>query len=61
MIKVKVGLTDGRSKILESDKRFDDITASEIMEKVDGCVIGWGLIESSNEIREAEDNIEADQ
>ncbi len=60
MIKVKVGMVDGRSKIVEFDKRFDDITPSEIMEKVDGCVIGWGLIES-NEIREAEDNIEADQ
>lgn len=33
LIKVKVGLTNGRSKIVEFDKRFDDITTSEIMER----------------------------
>lgn len=41
MTKIEVRMATGRYRTLEFDKPFEDITASEVMERVNGCIWGW--------------------
>ena len=45
MTTIEVKMASGKYRTLEFQKPFDDITASEIMEMVNGCIWGWNVKE----------------
>lgn len=41
MTTIEVRMSTGKYITLEFDKPFEDLTASEIMEQVNGCIWDW--------------------